>query len=197
MLLVAQMWCPYVFACVSAVSTHECMCVHCHSVCARVCMGVWSPCAQAVYVLRVIHAHTHTHAHTHMHTRMHARVDLRHGCERPGCSSSLKAVKVLWFPWRLWASLAPGRVLWAPSPCHCSPCPPHPPQPPPRPHSGAPLLSGGGRSGNLNFPRGIAFSLHPPAQTCPPPAPPPAAPSFKISFCFPVWSLTRPDFEIC
>lgn len=37
-----------------------------------------------------------------------------------------------------------------------------------------------------------------PEQMCPQrPGPSPAAPSFKISFCFPVWSLTGPDFEIC
>lgn len=34
--------------------------------------------------------------------RTNTCVDLRQGCERPGRASSLKAVKMLWFPWRLW-----------------------------------------------------------------------------------------------
>lgn len=65
--------------------------------------------------------------------------------------------------------------------------------------SGPPLFCGGPSSRPELLAKPVLFSFTLPEQMHPPvsPAPPPTAPSFKISFCFPVWSLTGPDFEIC
>lgn len=84
-----------VFTCVYVciVPTHECMCVHACvqvTVCVHVCAYGYGVC------MCVSHA-------VGSCVCMYARLcGLSQGCQRPVCASSLRAVKMLRFPWRLW-----------------------------------------------------------------------------------------------
>ena len=119
-----------------------------------------------------VHAHTHKHAHTcvrtcthmHVHTHVHTHtcVDLRQGCQRPGCPSSLKAVKCYGFhgdsrpAWRLGElSRLPlsAIVPLAPLTRFSLPITPAP--------SWGPSPFWGRRSGNPNSPRGRALPFYP------------------------------------
>lgn len=96
-LLLDILVCVYfmVFTCVymCIVPTHECMCAHalCNvTFCVHVCAcryGVCMPVSHAVGSCVCMY--------THM-------CGLSQGCQRPGCTFSLRTVKMLWFPWRPW-----------------------------------------------------------------------------------------------
>ena len=147
----------------------ECMCVCCHWSSAWECglymhggvCTAYELCGDArTHTQACTSACTHTRTHTHVH--MHTRVDLRQGCQRAGCPSSLKAVKCYGFhgdsgpAWRLGGlpRLPLSAIVpLAPLARFSLPITPAP--------SWGPSLFWGRRSGNLNFPRGCALPLYP------------------------------------